>query len=72
MILKGRAMRKGQKTSRLPGTRSTRPVKASRGGSQSRAASAARTTGIVTPTSERIINETFVKRRKAMKVLANR
>ena len=57
-------------TTREPKTRhSHQVVKAGRDGSPTHLATAVHS---VTPTSERIIKETSVKRGKAMRVLANR
>ena len=52
--------------------RPTQVVKARRDASRAHAVSVTSASHAVTPTSERIIKETSVKRRKAMKVLANR
>ena len=65
-------MTKKLKTLRAGSTHSTQVVKARREGSRAHAVSATSVVHTVTPTSERIIKETSVKRRKAMKVLANR
>ena len=65
-------MTKKLKTPRSASTHSTQVVKAGRDGSRAPAVSATSVVNAVTPTSERIIKETSVKRRKAMKVLANR
>lgn len=62
-VPKGHAMTKKQRESRSASKHSKQVVGA---------ASAASVARPVTPTSERIIKETSVKRRKAMKVLANR
>ena len=53
-------------------THSNQDAKASRRGSGAHADSPSVAGRTVTPTSERIIKETTVKRRKAMEVLANR
>ena len=65
-------MTKKLKTPRFASTHSTQVVKARRDGSRTHAASATSVVHAVTPTSERIIKETSVERREAMKVLANR
>ena len=65
-------MTKKLKTLRAGSTHSTQVVKARRDGLRAHAVSATSVVHTVTPTSERIIKETSVKRRKAMKVLANR
>ena len=62
-VPKGHAMMKKQKASRSASKHSKQVVGA---------AFAASPVRPVTPTSERIIKETSVKRRKAMEVLANR
>ena len=61
-----------QKTSRSASKHSKQSVKATRDGSRAQAMTAASGVRAVTPTSERIIKETSVKRRRAMTVLANR
>ena len=65
-------MAKNQKTPRSVSKHSNKGVKANPGGSHAHTVSAASAVHDVTPTSERIIKETSVKRRKAMTVLANR
>ena len=65
-------MTKKLKTLRAGSTHSSQVVKARRDGSRTPAVSATSVVHTVTPTSERIIKETSVRRRKAMKVLANR
>lgn len=65
-------MTKNLKTPGFASTHSTQVVKARRDGSRTLAASATSFVHAVTPTSKRIIKETSVERRKAMKVLANR
>ena len=65
-------MTKKLKTLRAGSTHSTQVMQARRDGSRAHAVSATSVVHTVTPTSERIIKETSVKRRKAMKVLANR
>ena len=65
-------MTKELKTLRSASTHSTQVVTACRDGSRARAVSRTSVVHAVTPISERIIQETSVKRRKAMKVLANR
>ena len=65
-------MTKKQKASRTVSEGSKRVVKTERSGSGTRSVSANGKAGSVTPTSERIIKATSVKRRTAMKVLANR
>ena len=65
-------MIKNLKTPGFASTHSIQVVKARRDGSRTHAASATSFVHAVTPTSERIIKETSVERRKAMKVLANR
>ena len=65
-------MTKKLKTLRSTSKHSTQVVKAHRHGSRTHAVSATSVVHAVTPTSERIIKEISVKRRKAMKVLANR
>ena len=60
------------KTPQSASTHSTQVMKARRDDSRERVVSATSVVHAVTPTSERIIKETSVKRRKAMKVLANR
>ena len=65
-------MTKKLKTLRSARTRSTQVVKARRDALRAHAVSATSVLRAVTPTSERIIKDISVKRRKAMKVLANR
>ena len=65
-------MTKKLKTPRSVTTHSTQVVMAGRDGSRPHTVSATSVVQAVTPTSERIIKETSMKRRKAMKVLANR
>lgn len=65
-------MTKKQKASRLVSKGSKQVVKTGRSASSAHTVTGGRKTGDVTPTSERIIKATSVKRRTAMKVLANR
>ena len=65
-------MTKKLKTPRFASSHSTQVVKARRDGLHAHVVSATSVVNAVTPTSERIIKETSVKRRKAIKVLANR
>ena len=65
-------MTKKLKTLRSASTHSKQVVKTRRDGSRPHTVSATSVKRAVTPTSERIIRQTSVKRRKAMKVLANR
>ncbi len=65
-------MTKNLKTSRSGRTQSKQVVKTGRDSSQGQTVSRSKRASVVTPTSERIIMKTSVKRRKAMKVLANR
>lgn len=64
LVLRGHAMAKKLKAPRVVNVR--------RDDSPADAVSANSVVHVVTPTSERIIQETSVKRRKAMQVLANR
>lgn len=68
----GLKMTRNLKTRESARTNPDDVVKASRRGSGARTDSTSREMRVVTPTSERIIKETSVKRRKAMEVLANR
>lgn len=70
--MKGSEMTKRPKTSVSASKHSKKDVKANRDGSRTGTDSTAGSSRRVTPTSERIIRETSVKRRKAMTVLANR
>ena len=65
-------MTTNRKTSRSTRKQAKRALTATRGGSGAQPVSEAGTVHRVTPTSERIIKETSVKRRKAMEALANR
>ena len=67
----GRKMPTNLKQQPSAGTHRNQAAKPSRRGSRAHADSASAGRA-VTPTSERIIKETSVKRRKAMEVLANR
>ena len=69
---KGHPMTKKQKSSRSLSNGSKHVVKTARSGSATHALSRDSAGKSVTPTSERIIKATSVKRRTAMKVLANR
>ncbi len=64
-------MAKKLKTQRSASTHPKKVVRTRRDGSRPHTVSAASATNAVTPTSERIIRQTSVKRRKAIKVLAN-
>lgn len=68
----GRKMPTNLKQQPSAGTHRNQVAKASRRGSRAQADSPSSVRRAVTPTSERIIKETSVKRRKAMEVLANR
>lgn len=65
-------MTKKQKAARSMNSGSKQKVKTTRSEKESYGRSGARAARPVTPTSERIIKATSVKRRTAMKVLANR
>ena len=69
-VPKGHSMTEEQKASRSTSRDSERIVKTTRSGKSGD--SGARAAKSVTPTSERIIQATYVKRRTAMKVLADR
>lgn len=60
------------KNSKMSVSASGRAIKAQHDDSQAHPDSENRSSQSVTPTSERVIKETSVKRREAMKVLANR
>ena len=68
----GRKMPTNLKQQPSAGTHRNQVAKPSRRGSRAHADSPSSAGRAVTPTSERIIKETSVKRRKAMEVLANR
>ena len=72
LIPKGRVMTKKQQASRSASKASKPVVKTTRSGSGTYSLSGASGAKSVTPTSERIIKATSVKRRTAMTVLANR
>ena len=65
-------MTKNLKTPRSGRTQSKQVVKTGRDSSLGQNVSVSNRSSAVTPMSERIIMETSVKRRKAMKILANR
>lgn len=65
-------MTKQVKTPRSASTQSNEIARTGRNGSRPHTVSASGAKNAVTPTSERIIRQTSVKRRKAMKVLASR
>ena len=65
-------MTKNLKTPRSGRTQSKQVVKTGRDSSLGQTVSVSNRLSAVTPMSERIIMETSVKRRKAMKILANR
>ena len=65
-------MTKKQKASRPANKTSNQVVETIRSGSGTRTLHRSGSARTVTPTSERIITETSVKRRSALKVLANR
>ena len=71
-VSKGQAMTKNLKTPRSGRTQSKQVVKTGRDSSLGQTVSVSNRSSAVTPMSERIIMETSVKRRKAMKILANR
>ena len=71
-VLKGEAMTKNLKSPRSRRTQSNQIVKTGRDSAVGQTVSGSKRASAVTPTSERIITETSVKRRKALKVLANR
>lgn len=68
----GHKMTRNLKPQPSASTHPNQGTKASRSGSGAHADSRSGAGRTVTPTSERIIKETSVKRRKAMEVLANR
>ena len=65
-------MTKDVKSPRSGRTQSKQVVKTGRDSPLGQIVSGSKRAGAVTPTSERIITETSVKRHKAMSVLANR
>ena len=71
-VCKGCVMKKLQKQARSASGHSKEIGKVGRSGSEAKTASAAGVVRGVSPTSERIIKETSIKRRTAMTVLANR
>ena len=72
LLLKGYPMTKKQKASRSASKDSKQVVKPARSVSGTHSVGATGKAERVTPTSERIIKATSVKRRTAMEVLANR
>ena len=72
LVPKDRVMMKNQKESRSANKSSKQARETARSGSETRNLGRSSAAKSVTKTSERIIEETSVKRRRAMTVLANR